>query len=170
MKILRIVVTGGVGAGKTSFIRTISDTDVVDTDKRATDETASIKAQTTVAMDFGTLVFSLNDSLHLYGTPGQARFEFMRDILIEKAQACIVLANVNRSADLLYARSVVEIIESQLQIPYLVGLTHTDLASSNEFILSDVAAALGTLAPVITVNATDKISVKTALTKLLEQL
>jgi uncharacterized protein len=169
MKIIRIVVTGGVGAGKTSFIRTISDSEVVDTDKRATDETAGIKAQITVAMDFGTLVLSINDSLHLYGTPGQARFEFMRDILIEKAQACIVLANATRQADLLYARSVIEIIEGQLQIPYLVGLTHIDLPSDT-FTLSDVSAALGTKAPIITVNATDKISVKTALTKLLEQL
>lgn len=166
MKILRVVVTGGVGAGKTTFIRTISDTDVIDTDKRATDETANLKPQTTVAMDFGTLLLPGKDSLHLYGTPGQARFEFMRDILIKKAQACVVLANATREVDLLYARSVIELIEGQLQIPYLVGLTHTDLLSGG---LLDVSAALGE-APITNVNVTDKTSVKMALTKLLEQL
>ncbi|BAZ15971.1 hypothetical protein NIES4071_78440 [Calothrix sp. NIES-4071] len=166
MSILHIVVTGNVGAGKTTLIRTISDTDVIDTDKRATDETAKLKPRTTVAMDFGTLALSNKDSLHLYGTPGQARFEFMRDILIQKAQACIVLANATREADLLYARSVVKIIESQLQIPYLIGLTYTDL---QEDILSDISAMFAQ-APITKINPTDQISIKTALTRLVEQL
>lgn len=166
MKVLRIVVTGNVGAGKTTFIRTISETEVINTDKRATDETAKLKPQTTVAMDFGTVALSNKDSLHLYGTPGQARFEFMRDILIENAEACIVLANATREADLLYARSVVELIETQLQIPYIVGLTHTDSTSKK---LSDITA-LEALAPTTPVNPTDRVSIKTVLIKLLERL
>jgi hypothetical protein len=166
MKISRVVVTGSVGAGKTTFIRTISDTDVIDTDKKATDKTANLKPLTTVAMDFGTLALSKTDLLHLYGTPGQARFEFMRDILIEKAQACVVLANATREVDILYARSVVELIENQLQIPYLVGLTHTDLQPDIQL---DIPA-LETLAPITRINATDRISVKTALIKLLGQV
>lgn len=166
MRILRVVVTGNVGAGKTTFIRTISDTDVIDTDKKATDETAKLKPKTTVAMDFGTLALSNKDSLHLYGTPGQARFEFMRDILIENANACVVLANATRKADLLYARAVVELIDEQLQIPYIVGLTHTDSPSQE---LSDISA-LFTKVPITLVNVTDRISIKTVLTKLLEQL
>lgn len=166
MRILRVVVMGNIGAGKTTLIRTISDTDVIDTDKLATDETAKLKPQTTVAMDFGTLALSNKDSLHLYGTPGQARFEFMRDILIEKAQACIVLANATKEADLLYARLLVELIEGQLKIPYLVGLTHTDSPFNT---LLDVSV-LKTLAPITKINPTDPISIKTALTTLLEQL
>ncbi|MEL6462543.1 MAG: GTPase, partial [Cyanobacteria bacterium J06621_15] len=67
-EILRIVVTGGVGAGKTTFIRTISEIDVVDTDKRATDELAELKEKTTVALDFGKLTITPTQSLHLYGT------------------------------------------------------------------------------------------------------
>jgi uncharacterized protein len=167
MNILRVVVTGSVGAGKTTFIRTISDTDVIDTDKRATDQTANIKPLTTVAMDFGTLTHESKKLLHLYGTPGQARFEFMRDILIEKAQACIVLANATRETDILYARSVIELIESHLQIPYLIGLTHTDLQSTN---ISSNISALENWAPTIKVNATDRVSVEAVLAKLLEQL
>ncbi len=166
MRILRVVVTGNVGAGKTTLIRTISDTDVLDTDKRATDETAKFKPQTTVAMDFGTLTLSNKDSLHLYGTPGQARFEFMRDILIEKAQACIVLANATKEADLLYARSVIKLIEGQLHIPYLIGLTHTDLQQDVLLDISDLEAK----APITFINANDRISIKTALTTFLEQL
>lgn len=168
MEILRVVVTGGVGAGKTSFIRTISETDVVDTDKRATDETAQFKAQTTVAMDFGTIVM-LNQSLHLYGTPGQARFDFMRDILIQKAQACIVLVDATRVEHMNYARGIIDLIDNELRIPYLVGLTHNDCP--NALTLSDTLLALGLSIQakrLITVNATDKVSVKSALFKLLE--
>lgn len=86
MAILRVVVTGGVGAGKTSLIRTISEIEVVDTDKKATDEVRQLKEKTTVALDFGRLTIASNQSLHLYGTPGQLRFDFMWDILIAKAQ------------------------------------------------------------------------------------
>jgi uncharacterized protein len=69
MEILRILITGTVGAGKTSLIRTISEIEVVDTDKRATDEITDIKSSTTVALDFGRLTIGKNQSLHLYGTP-----------------------------------------------------------------------------------------------------
>ncbi|MGI8504310.1 MAG: GTP-binding protein, partial [Hassallia sp.] len=97
MEILRIVITGGVGAGKTSLIRTISEIDVVDTDKEATDELAEMKAKTTVGIDFGRISIAANQSLHLYGTPGQTRFNFMWDTLIRKAQAYILLLAAHRS-------------------------------------------------------------------------
>ncbi|MGH8002286.1 MAG: GTP-binding protein, partial [Brasilonema sp.] len=77
MEILRIVVTGGIGAGKTTLIRTISEIEVVDTDNKATDEVGQMKQTTTVAMDCGRLTIGPNQSLHLYGTPGQSRFDYM---------------------------------------------------------------------------------------------
>ncbi|MGB7518243.1 MAG: hypothetical protein WA896_01270 [Spirulinaceae cyanobacterium] len=82
MEIMRLVVTGPVGAGKSSFIRSVSEIEVVDTDRKATDETTNLKPQTTVAFDFGRLQFGLDMALHHYGTPGQVRFNFMWDILI----------------------------------------------------------------------------------------
>jgi uncharacterized protein len=168
MEILRVVVTGSVGAGKTTFIRTISETDVVDTDKQATDETAQFKAKTTVAMDFGTVTVS-NQLVHLYGTPGQARFDFMRDILIQKAQAGIVLANATRAEDFDYACKIIDLIDNELRIPYLVGLTHTD--RPNSLALTDAVMVLGmemqAALRLISINTTDKVSVKSALGKLL---
>ena len=77
MEVLRLVVTGPFGAGKSTFIRSISEIDTVDTDCKATDETAQLKQKTTVALDFGRLQFGKNMSLHIYGTPGQTRFDFM---------------------------------------------------------------------------------------------
>ena len=75
MKTMRLVVAGSVGAGKSTFVRTLSEIEVVDTDRTATDGTALFKPETTVALDFGRLVLGPNMDLHIYGTPGQARFE-----------------------------------------------------------------------------------------------
>ena len=58
MEVMRLVVTGPVGAGKTTFIRTVSEIEVVDTDRTTTDAAAKLKPKTTVAMDFGRLQFS----------------------------------------------------------------------------------------------------------------
>ena len=173
MEILRIVVTGGVGAGKTSLISTISEIEVVDTDKEATDELAQLKAKTTVAMDFGRITIAPNQALHLYGTPGQTRFEFMWDILIRKAQAYILLVAAHRPDHFRDSRKILKFMNQRVQIPYLIGVTHTDCPDAWE--LSDVALALGfvdetTRPPLIAVNATERASVKEALMAIVLEL
>ncbi|WP_315788329.1 GTP-binding protein [Fischerella sp. JS2] len=173
MNTIRIVVTGSVGAGKTSLIRTISEIEVVDTDKRTTDEAAQIKANTTVALDFGRLTFAPNQAMHLYGTPGQLRFDFMWDILINKAHAYILLVNAHRPQDFRHGRRILNFMKQRVQIPMLIGLTHTDYADAWE--MEDVAIALGLLheasrPPLIAVNPTEQASVFQALIVLVEQL
>ncbi len=173
MEILRIVITGGVGAGKTSLIRTISEIDVVDTDKEVTDELAEMKAKTTVTMDFGRITIAANQSLHLYGTPGQTRFDFMWDILISKAQAYILLVAAHRPDHFRYGRKIFKFMNERVQIPYLIGVTHTDCADAWE--LEDVALALGfvdetTRPPFIAVNATERASIKEALMAIVLEL
>ncbi len=172
MEILRIVVTGGVGAGKTSLISTISEIEVVDTDRKATDDIALLKEKTTVAMDFGRLTIAPNQSLHLYGTPGQSRFDYMWDILIAKAHAYILLVAAHRPHHFRYGRKLLKFLNQRVQIPYIIGLTHTDCSDAWE--AEDVAIALGledeeNRPPIITVNATDPTSVKEALIALIEE-
>ena len=171
MEILRIVVTGSVGAGKTSFIRTISEIDVVDTDKRATDEMAEIKANTTVALDFGRLTISPKQSLHLYGTPGQARFDFMWDILIQKAHAYILLIDAHRPEHFRHNRKILQFFKKRVDIPYLIGITHSDCEGAWE--ASDIALSLGMVdeqPPIVTVNATETASVRESLINVVELL
>ncbi|MBF1991776.1 GTP-binding protein [Fischerella thermalis] len=172
MEILRIVVTGGVGAGKTSFIRTISEIETVDTDRKATDEIALLKEKTTVALDFGRLTIAPNQSLHLYGTPGQVRFDFMWDILIQKAHAYILLIDAHRPEHLRYSRKILQFMKHRVQIPCLIGLTHTDCPDAWQ--MEDIALALGLLdennrLPIISVNPTEAASVKKSLIALLEE-
>ena len=106
MEVMQVVVAGTMGAGKSTFIRSISEIDVVDTDKVATDETALLKHKTTVAFDFGRIQFGPDSVLHLYGTPGQERFDFMWDFLIQKAQAYILLVAAHRPHEFRSARRI----------------------------------------------------------------
>lgn len=92
----KIIFTGPVGAGKTTAIRTISDIAVVDTEAKATDDTALLKSHTTVAMDYGVLNLDGDAKVHLYGTPGQERFSFMWDIVTVGGIGLVLLIDNSR--------------------------------------------------------------------------
>lgn len=87
----KLIFSGPVGAGKTTAIRSLSDIETVDTDQGATDETRQRKSNTTVAMDYGILVLGEGERIHLYGTPGQDRFDFMWEILIDGGIGLILM-------------------------------------------------------------------------------
>ena len=171
MEIMRLVVTGTVGAGKSTFIRSASEIEVVDTDRRATDEVSDMKQNTTVSMDFGTLQFGDEMALHIYGTPGQTRFDFMWEILIERAHAYVLLIAAHRPGEFHHARRIMNFMNQRAQIPMIIGITHGDCegAWSN----NDITLALGyqdgvNHPPVISVNADDEESVVDALVTLVE--
>ena len=173
MEVFNIAVTGNVGAGKTSFIQTISEIDVVSTEKKASDEVSSLKESTTVALDFGRLTLNKEQVLYLYGTPGQSRFDFMWDIIIEKAHAYILLVAAHRPQDFHNARRIFNFMQSKVNLPMIIGLTHMDCEGAWE--ADDIALALGlknvvSQPPIISVNASDSSSVANSLICLLEQL
>lgn len=91
--IRKVLIAGSVGVGKTTAVKTVSDTPILTTEAKPTDDTLLQKQTTTVAMDFS--VIWLDDALkvHLYGTPGQARFDFMWDVLAEGGEGVIVLVD-----------------------------------------------------------------------------
>ena len=93
---LNILVTGPYGAGKTEFIRTISEIPVVSTERTITDWLESHeKSLTTVAMDYGRLTIG-KDVLHLRGTPGQERFHFMRELLAREVNGFVLLVDFDQ--------------------------------------------------------------------------
>jgi signal recognition particle receptor subunit beta len=87
----KIIFTGPVGAGKTTAITAISDIAPISTEQAATDETKDKKELTTVAMDYGSMRLDNGEMIHLYGTPGQKRFDFMWDLLIEGSLGVIIM-------------------------------------------------------------------------------
>lgn len=87
----KIIFSGPVGAGKTTAIASISDVAPVATEQRATDDVQKMKEMTTVAMDYGSIKLSDGNFIHLYGTPGQQRFDFMWSILSNGAIGLIIV-------------------------------------------------------------------------------
>jgi len=93
----KIIFTGPVGSGKTTAISVLSDEQAMTTDELASDMTKQRKQTTTVAMDYGVMNLGENERIHLYGTPGQERFNFMWDILTEGGIGLILLLDNTRS-------------------------------------------------------------------------
>lgn len=124
-----ILFMGPVGAGKSEAVRSLSDIDVVDTDMKATDETAFMKEKTTVSMDVGVVDLGGGDKLRLYGAPGQDRFDFMWEILIEQSRGLALLIN-HASHDPLadmahYLKRMAETLGKR-KMPVVIGITHAD--------------------------------------------
>lgn len=162
METMRIVVTGTVGSGKSTFVRAFSQTTVVDTERKATDDTALMKRKTTVAFDFGTRMLGRDIELQVYGTPGQSRFDFMWDLLIRRAHAYILLVAANRSSSFNDAREIMTFMNQRVQIPMIIGLTCMDLpgALGHEHVLFGLGFMNDKVRPpIVTVNPNDRTSV-----------
>lgn len=126
----KIVFAGPPGAGKTTAIGSISDIAVVGTEAKASDEVARLKLNTTVAMDYGVLNLPHGEKVHLYGTPGQDRFNFMWEILCDRAIGLVMLFDNTRPdplADLdIYLNAFRSYIVAS-QGAVVVGITRTEI-------------------------------------------
>lgn len=126
----KIIFTGPVGSGKTTSIAAISDVEPFVTEQIATDDTRNRKEQTTVAMDYGMLKLDNNERIHLYGTPGQERFNFMWDILTDGGIGLILLIDNKRANPLddlsFFLNSFRDFIRNTAVV---VGVTRMDIAS-----------------------------------------
>ncbi len=158
MKQHKIVFSGPVGAGKTTAIRSLSDIDVVGTEADASDEVKAMKSHTTVAMDYGIIYLDNALKVHLYGTPGQERFNFMWDILADGALGLILLIDASRATaqdDLeYYLNAFTKLID---ETAVCVGLTRCD--ETQRMNLDEASAIMRKLnrhGPVFEVDARDR--------------
>jgi signal recognition particle receptor subunit beta len=124
----KIIFTGPVGAGKTTAITALSDIDVIGTDARASDFTVQQKKSTTVAMDYGLLNLGDGARVHLYGTPGQERFDFMWDILSKGSLGLILLIDHSRNNSLADLSFFMKSFKNLISIsPLVIGVSKLDL-------------------------------------------
>ncbi len=168
MQTVKMVVTGPFSAGKTEFIKTISEIDVVSTERKITDETKSVKEATTVAMDFGRITVDEDLVLYLFGTPGQKRFDFMWEILSEGMLGFIVLVDSVRPETFREARRILDIFSGYgATTPYIVAANKQDLPDAWPPEDLRIALKIDRIVKVLPCVATDKESVKNVLLELL---
>lgn len=165
----KIIFTGPVGSGKTTAIESISDINIVSTNQSASDMAIQRKKETTVAMDYGVINLDNNEKVHLYGTPGQERFDFMWSILTKGGIGLILLLDNTRKDPFrdmkFYTNAFKEFIAEQQMI---VGITRMDLQNTpniNQY--REWLSQLGLSAPIFEVDAREREDVSTLLQGLL---
>ena len=167
MQTVKMVVTGPFAAGKTEFIRAISEIDVVSTERKISSQAERIKDATTVAMDFGRITVDQDLVLYLFGTPGQKRFDFMWEILSEGMLGFVVVVDSTRPETFREARSILDTFRGYESTPYVVAANKQD--QEDAWTPEDLRIALkvDSRVKLLPCVAHDKESVKNVLLELL---
>jgi small GTP-binding protein len=167
MQTVKMVVTGPFNSGKTAFIQSVSEIDVVSTERKISTEAERIKETTTVAMDFGRITVDDDLVLYLFGTPGQKRFDFMWEILAEGMLGFVVMVDSARPETFREARGILQTFRAYAPTPYVVAANKQDLDDAWEVEDLRIALGLDSKIKMLPCVANDREQVKSVLLELL---
>jgi signal recognition particle receptor subunit beta len=169
---VKVVVAGGFGTGKTTLVAAVSEIAPLTTEEVLTEASVGVddlagieaKSNTTVALDFGRITINADVVLYLFGTPGQDRFWFMWDELVQGAVGAIVLVDTRR---LYTSFAAIDFFERR-QIPFLAAVNpfHGECPYDEDEIRA--ALNLNAAVPLLWCDARDPAAGKTALIRLVE--
>lgn len=170
MQSVKVVVTGPFNAGKTTFIKAVSEITVLSTERQISDAAAEGSGETTVAMDFGRITISDDVVLYLFGTPGQERFSFMWETLSEGMLGFVLLVDATDEDSHADAKSMIAFFTDMSDVPFVVA--GNKVAVDDTAKLADLRERIGLSddVPLLPVDARDKDSVKSVLLGLLYRI
>jgi small GTP-binding protein len=170
MQSVKVVVTGPFNAGKTTFIKAVSEITVLSTERQISDASGEGSGETTVAMDFGRITISDDVVLYLFGTPGQQRFSFMWETLSEGMLGFVVLVDALSDDSIKEAVSMIEFFRSMSDVPFVVAANKVGVEDT--VMLTTLRGLLGLdeSVPLLPVDARDRESVKGVLLGLLYRI
>ncbi len=125
---LKVVFLGRPGAGKTTAIHSASEGGALTTEVKANDSTAVIKENTTIGIDYAEFNHK-QTKLRLYGTPGQLRYDYMRNLTLERTDIFIVLLDLSSQeplSELAYFNKIINTYATSNELRFIV-LTHSDM-------------------------------------------
>ena len=170
MQSVKVVVTGPFNAGKTTFIKSVSEITVLSTERKVSEASGDGGDETTVAMDFGRITISDDVVLYLFGTPGQERFSFMWETLSEGMLGFVLLVDASDGTSFQDAKAMIKFFSEMSDVPFVVAANKLGAGDEERIDQVREGLELDEFVPLIPVDARDKESVKDGLLGLMRRI